>query len=410
MVYGKVERHDGVTAIGVAAHHRVSRSHCRRLGVGLPVPCEGLAGHHGGVTIRLVVNSEMEHDDTVVSAGTASRDGEGREGVWRIGVFDSMPRKRLAGDGGGVAVGIMRDGEVQGDNTVAAVLASAFNGVGRIHFGRFRIFDPVPSEGLEGGDGGVAVSRMEDRKLQRDRGVATVDGLEMLYMVTGHIVDRVVPDELLAGRVAPHGGGVVVDDEVHGDHGVAAVLGSEGLPEFAGLRVGDAVPGEAVAAGGVKLAVDGVVDGEVQGDHRIAAVDVRQRLGIVAGLRVGGVVPRVGVAVGGGEFGGGVVVDREVERHGRVATVNGLEQLRIVARMVIDGVVPLIAVASFRRIGGVGTRIEGEVQRDRGVATMNTLEMLDIITRHIIYRIVPNETVARRLAPSGGGIIVEGER
>ena len=64
---------------------------------------------------------------------------------------------------------------------------------------------------------------MPDGKVKSYGGVATVDGMEALHIVTGGGVYAVVPGIEVASGVGPEGCGVVPDGEMERNSGVTSV-------------------------------------------------------------------------------------------------------------------------------------------------------------------------------------------
>ena len=103
----QMQRNDRVTAVDIATIDGERRIGCRSLGVGLPVPCEGLADLGGGVAVGLVVHCQMQCDNRVATVDIAAIDGERRGGCGCLGVSLSMPGEGLADHSSGVAIGLM---------------------------------------------------------------------------------------------------------------------------------------------------------------------------------------------------------------------------------------------------------------------------------------------------------------
>ena len=139
--------------------------------------------------------------------------------------------------------------------------------------------------------------------------------------------------------------------QVHGHGAVATIDGLEMLYIVTGSGVGLTVPCLAVASCCMEFGCGGVMDGQMQRHGAVATVDSLEMLHIVAGNAVGLVIPSIAVACGDVEFRGDRVMHGQSQRHGAVATVGRGDGLHMFTRGSVGLSVPNVAVAGFVREG-----------------------------------------------------------
>ena len=256
----------------------------------------------------------------------------------------------------------------------------------------------VPGVAVVGGHHRVRMHRVVDGEVQRHRGIAAVNGVEMLDVVTRLDIDGVVPGEGLAGGFAPDDGGVVVEGEVEGDDGVAAHgVGERHRRGVCALRVGHPVnPGEAVA-GGLDIGVVGrLLDRQVQcGDAVAARYRCRSRVRHY-GVHARGELEAEAVVIHAGtdaveNVGVQYRVDNHVHRQHTVGTRRGCQRHRAVARRIECDTVPhyrqvVFANDAVHRVADIA--VDRQDEGDDGVAAVGVGDGLCISARLTVQRVV----------------------
>ena len=240
---GEMEGIDAAAPEGIAVSVGVDS----RGGEQLSVPEIAVAGLLVDTCVGAVVDGEVEMDDAVASHSIGQYHPRG--GVVPIVNLAVDPLEAVAGgdDIGGVAAVV--HGEVEGDDTVAALVVEQ---VDDRRGGAGGVGVAIPGVAVAGGldvDAGAAVVEGE---VEGDHAVAPLaveEGVLCGIVIVG-IGYSVNPEETVAGHLVIDASVAVVDGEVERDDAVAplSIAGEVGGLGGAG-GVGDTVPGEAVADG-----------------------------------------------------------------------------------------------------------------------------------------------------------------
>ena len=267
VVDGQVERVGAGTSLGVGVVVGVDTGN----GVRGAVPGVAVTGGHGLGVVGAVVNRQVQGDHTVRTVDIVV----GPHVVPGLGVGPAVPSVAFAGGGGELVGGGVVHGEVEGVDLGAAVAVGVLVIVGA----RGVVGLPVaagPGVGVVGGDGLGTVGRVVDGQVQGDDAVAALsvgqgEGRGGGALGVGDAVD---PGEASAGHLRVGSRSGVVDSQVEGvgagtSLGVGVVVGVG-----AGCGVRGAVPGVAVAGGDGLGIVGAVVNGQVQGVNLRATVQI----------------------------------------------------------------------------------------------------------------------------------------
>ena len=309
------------------------------------IPVEAATGFSGGVTGAGLVDGEAEGVVAIVPEGGAA------EGL-------TVPCELTAD--GGVKRGALVDGQVQGDDAVAAAVVSSREGVG--HSGTLGEAVLIPEEaaaGLSDGvAGGAVVDSDDDGVASEDTGNGARSGDRYLGVAVGDedgVATGVVDNlrEILGGEGV---GGLLEDDGEEADGAVATVLVGTNQGVVIGSGGGDvvAVPVEAAIGNGEGIANTAAADGEVEG---VGAVDIGAATG------EGHVMPEVDVT--GSHFLNGALGDSQVQRDDAVAAilVATLEGVVDGHRLVQTGVlIPIVVATGGNKDILVVGAVDGESQ------------------------------------------------
>ena len=259
----------------------------------------------------------------------------------------------------------VNDVQFQMDDTVAAELTLQLVGRGEVAFRNVdgligRNVESVSAELFTLADGlreGDVITRM-DGQMQRDGGVAAVDGLQVLYIIASSRIYGVVPFVSVTTFIR-------------------------------------------------KLCLRAVPNGQMQGYDGVATVAARQRLRVGAGSIVGDIVPYVRVA-GLLRDGGALRMPYgQVQRDDGVATivVRQRECRRVGGGRVCVSVNPREAVAGLSRVNRCAGLMDGQTHRDGGVATRRILQVRDLRARRSEYVVVPSN---RQFVAANGAVNRDG--
>ena len=355
---GQMQRHSAVSPVNVLIPTRVIAG----LRVGLAIPIVTLTRRGRELVGRGVVHGEVEGIDLRAAVAVGVRMVVGARGVVGLPVTVGPSVGVVGGDGLGT-VGRVVDGQVQGDDAVAALSVGQGEGRGGGALGVGHAVDPG-----EASAGHLRVGtrrRVVDGQMQgvgagTSLGVGVVVGVD-----TGSGVRGAVPCVAVAGGDVLGIVGAVVNRQVQGNDTVRAVDVVVGPHVVSGLGVRPAVPSVAFAGGGGELVRRGVVHGKVEGIDLGTAVAVGVRIVVGTRLRVGFAVavrPRIAVVGRLGEPKIRRIVNRQVEGIDLRAPIRILVDIGVVARGGVGCTIPSITFASRLGKRQVGRIVDGQMQ------------------------------------------------